>query len=144
MEIIGIFGYGVSFGDISVVFVFRRSYYFYFAIKFSLFYRFFCPNTCLQISSFFVQQVGRNGEKLSACTTTEEEHLIVVRNVEKFSPQVGSLFHHAFPTRSTVRDFEQSDTGAVKITNSLNSRFYRRLGEDTRSSIKIMKYLHFV
>ena len=131
-----------SLRNVAVSLVFRRSNDFYITEELSFLSSLLSPNASLQVSSLLVEQVSRNGHKLSASTTTEEQYFVFGRNVEDVSPKLASFFHCTFPTWCTVRNFHKTDTGVIKITDSVDSRFNRFFWQYAWTCVKII-CLHF-
>ena len=138
VEIINIGGNGVTFGNVGVIFIFRRCHHFYFAVEFGFLDGFLSPYTCLQISCLFVQQVGRQVKELSGSAAAQKQNRIFIRDVEQVSPQLFGFGHNPLPTGCAVRNFKNSDTCSIKIANSINGCFNSRFGQNTWSCIKIM------
>ncbi len=138
VEIIRIRRYLVSLRNVGIVLVLGRGHYLHFAVELRLFGRFLSPYTGLEVSGFLLHEVGRHFEELGGCTAAEEEDCIVVRNIEEVPPKLFGLSHYTFPTRGTVRDFQNTDARVVEITDSLDCGFYRLFRQYARSRVKIV------
>ena len=142
VEVVGVSGNGPTLRDIAVGLVLAAGHDNGLAEVFSLFCSLLCPNTGLQVGSLLVEQVGGNIHKAGAGTATEEQDFILSGDVQKVAPQLTGLFHSALPTRSTVRYFEQTDTGVVEIADGIDGRFNGLFGQDARTCVEIISCFH--
>ena len=81
MEIIGVFGYGVVFGNISEIGFFRRGNDIDFTEEFGLFDGIYCPCSRFEISRFLFQQVERHHTELQAGSAAEVYDIVTGRHI---------------------------------------------------------------
>ena len=81
VEVVGVFGYGVVFGDIGEVGFFRRCNDIDFAKQFGLFDGIDGPSTCFEVCGFLFQQVERHHAELQAGSAAEIYDIVTGRYV---------------------------------------------------------------
>ena len=120
MEVVGVSGNGPTLRDVVVGLVFGRGDDVNLTEQLGFLSGLLGPNTGLEVSGFAAHQVSGHAEELGAGTATEEQNFILFGDVEEVAPELTGLSHDAFPTRGTVRDFHDADTGVVEVAHSVD------------------------
>ena len=141
MEVFAVVGNGVSLRDVGVVVGLRWSYYIYFAKQLGFLDGLVGPSACVEVRSLLVKQVIWYHAELKACATTEEKHLVTVRNAEEFLKQRSRFVHNCNKLFATVWNLKNRKTCASKIFYCGSCVFECVLTQNGWSCIKIV-FLH--
>ena len=100
------------------------------------------PDTRLQVAGLVLEEVHRHIEELERSAAAEEDHFIVVGNVEELFPECAALVHRLLPFLRTVRHRYDRHAGTFEVLQCCNRCVNRLLRKNAGTCVEIVSFFH--
>ena len=142
VEVVEVFRDLVALRDVAVGLVGRGSDADRVADALGFLERLLGPDTRLQVARLVLEEVHRDIEELERCAAAQEDHLVVVGDVEELLPECAALIHGLLPFLRTVRHGYDRHAGPLEILQCRDRCVDGLLGQHARSCVEIVSFFH--